>query len=365
MTGALALQKPLVAVAANPATATSDGRGLLGLVAPAQEGPSGGAIAGGPVAAADGLTHQAPADRFKALSQGNRAQLALVKQAQVDAKLGTPEAIAAFQRQTDAHLGWLAERQRMPEHAAYDEFFRSWLQAAADLWLAARPLPTLAARQERYASLDATFQASHAEADCALLVAAAKDLATSGPAFAPGAASADVRAALLPAIGHLKRSRDPVARELARRIEAGEIPFKVTTGGQFGVQYFAMVAVSGINVSNGAVGPDFFALSPPYQAAVLRHEYTHVNQKSHVGGFLMVMGSNLAQRFLAIAARLPFLDADRLETLGRRWNKAEQEAYTAEKAFLREQGWGERGLLIPDMGMLEGVDTWLEAAAGT
>ncbi len=334
---------------------------------PAVPAPSASSPASSPpaqqVPPADVVRHASPNDRFKALSQGNRAQVALVKQAQVDAKLGTPEAIAAFERQSAALLTWLADRQRLPEHAAYDEFFRSWLANAADLWIAARPLPTLAARHDRYAHLDAAFQASHTEVDRALLVAAAKELAASGPAFAPGAASQDVRAALAPAIGHLARSRDPVARALARRITAGEIPFKVTKGGQFGVQYFAMVAIAGINVSNGEVGPDFFALSPPYQAAVLRHEYTHVEQKSRVSGFLLVMGSNLAQRFLALASRLPFVDADRLETLGRRWNKAEQEAYIAEKEFLRELGWGERGLLLPDHGMLEGVDTWLEAGA--
>lgn len=314
-------------------------------------------------APADVVRQEAPAERFRALSQGNRAQVALVKQAQADAKLGTPEAIAAFERQTDTLLAWLAERQRQPEHAAYDEFFRSWLGNAAELWLAARPLPTLAARQERYAGLDAAFQASRSELDRALLIAAAKELAESGPRFAPGSASSEVRAALAPAIGHLKRSPDPLAKELARRIEAGEIPFKVTKGGHLGVQYFAMVAVSGITVSNGEVGPDFFALSPPFQAAVLRHEFTHVKQKSRVGGFLMVMGSNLAQRFLALASRLPYVDAERLETLGMRWNKAEQAAYRAEKDFLNELGWGERGLLIPDMGMLVGVDTWLEAGA--
>lgn len=339
-----------------PATPTA--AGASGVVAPAPAAAPAPVPAGG-----DDLAHLAPNERFKALSKGNRAQLDLVKQAQADAKLGTPEALAAFARQTDAHVAWLAERAARPEHAALAEYFRHWLGGAADLWLAARPLPTLAARQARYAELDARARVTGGEADRALLLAAAKELAATSPKLAPGTPSAQVRAALAPAIGHLARSNDPVAQELAKRIEAGEIPFKVTTGGKFGVQYFAMVAVRGINVSNGDVGPDFFALSPPYQAAVLRHEYTHVKQKTGIGGWLAAMGGNLAQRGLALAGRIPGVDADRMDTLGRRWNGSEQEAYRAEKAFLVELGWGDRGMNAADAGMLEGVNYWLEAAA--
>jgi hypothetical protein len=294
----------------------------------------------------------APSTSFRELSLAHQAKLALVKQAQEDP--------TAFQQATSDLMTWLAEQERLPANASYGEFFRSWYADAADRYLAARPLASLAARRERYAQLDQAFQASRTEANRALVAAAAKQLPN--PHFAPGTPSADVRAALAPALGHLARSTDPVARELAGRIASGEIPFKITTGGHLGIQYFAMMAVSGITLSNGQVGPDFFALSPVYQAAVLRHEYTHVQQKSHVTGYAKLLGSNLAQRFLTLAGRIPGLDGDAMETRGRRYNLTEQEAYRNEKAFLRDLGWGERGMLLEDSGMLEGIDTWLEAA---
>ncbi|MDB5099073.1 MAG: hypothetical protein JWM80_3494 [Cyanobacteria bacterium RYN_339] len=294
----------------------------------------------------------APSTTFRELSIAHQAQVALVKQAHEDP--------TAFQQATSGLMAWLAEQERHPENAAYGEFFRSWYASAADQFLAARPLTTPAARRERYAQLDQAFQASRTEANRALAGASAKELPN--PNFAPGAASADVRAALAPALGHLARSTDPVARELAARIASGAIPFKVTTGGHLGVQYFAMMAVSGITLSNGKVGPDFFALSPPYQAAVLRHEYTHVQQKTHVSGYAKLMASNLTQRFLTILGRVPGLDGEAFETRGRRYNFTEQEAYRNEKAFLQAQGWGDRGMLLSDAGMLEGIDTWLEAA---
>ena len=312
-------------------------------------------------AAPDAILALAPADRLKALIQAHRTKLELVKQARTDAKLGTPEAIAAFATQADALVAWLGARARMPEHAPHLEFLQHWLKGASDLALAAAPLASTEARQARYAALDATFQASRDEASRAMVAASARELAAEAPTFPPGAPSEAVRRALAPAIGHLARSADPDARGRARRLGAGEIPFKVTKGGHLGVQYYAMVAVSGITVSNGAVGPSFFELSPPFQAAVLRHEFTHVLQKTGVRGYLAAMGGNLAQRGLALLARLPFLDGDRLEVLGRRHNRSEQAAYRAEKAFLEGLGWGDRGLLIPDVGMLVGVDTWLEA----
>lgn len=319
---------------------------LLNAVPPvAQRAPA-------PVAApAPAKEAAAPSTTFRELSLAHQAQLALVKQAQEDP--------TAYQQASANLMAWLNEQERLPANAAYGEFFRSWYADAADRYLAARPLASVAARRERYAQLDQGFQGARTEAHRALVAAAAKQLPN--PHFAPGTPSADVRAALAPALGHLARSKDPVAQELARRIASGEIPFKVTTGGHLGIQYFAVMVVSGISLSNGQVGPDFFALSPAYQAAVLRHEYQHVLQKSHPTGFAKVLGSNLSQRFFGLLARIPGLDDDAMETRGRRYNATEQEAYRAEKAFLKDQGWGDRGMLLEDAGMLEGIDTWLEA----
>jgi hypothetical protein len=301
-----------------------------------------------PAAAPPVAPKAAPNTAFRELSLAHSAQVALVKQAQEDP--------AAYQQATSNLMAWLAQH----ETPAYAEYFRSWYLSAADQYLAARPLTSPAAHRERYAQLDQAFQAIRTEANRALASAAAKALPKTH--FAPGTPSSDVRTALAPALGHLARSSDPVARELASRVAKGELAFKVTTGGHLGVQYFAMMAVSGVSLSNGDVGPDFFALSPAYQAAVLRHEYTHVLQKSHVPGFAKALGSNLAQRFCALVARIPGVDDEAWENRGRRYNASEQEAYRAEMAFLTEQGWGDRYMLIPDAGMLEGIEVWLEAA---
>lgn len=309
-------------------------------------------------------TPRVGANPFQALSQEKRAHLELIAHARADAVAGHPEGAAAFAAQTEAFMGWLDATAAQPANAPYREFFTQWRLDGAALWLAARPVADRAAAQARYAALAADLDATQNPRARAMVVAAAKDLIATAPKLAVGSPSETVRAALGPAIGHLARSKDPVAQDLARRIDRGEIPLKVTAGGKYGIQYFAMVQIKGISVSNGEVGPDFFALSPPFQAAVLRHEFEHVGQKSTVLGFLKTMGSNLAQRFCALASLIPGVDDDAMEVRGRRWNRTEQAAYRVEKAFLAAQGWGQDGMTSADVGMLVGVDTWLEADAG-
>lgn len=228
-----------------------------------------------------------------------------------------------------------------------------YLRQAATHELAAQPLASREAQEARLVARLASYRTSGTARDFAQLQAAQDALGTPERVLPTTATSPAIRQELAPALRCLQASRSPLAAELARRIQAGEIELHMTPGKAMGVTYIAKVSTRRIDLANGEVGPNFFGFSPPFQAAVLLHEYVHVQQKRQVGSFLKGMGDNLSQRALSLARR---------EEAGMAANASEQEAYRTQLAFLAEWRLDRRGLTSSDAGMLAGIEDWLAAS---
>lgn len=296
---------------------------------------------------------------FKELSAAKRERLAAIEKIKASTD---PAAKSALQQETAAYMDWL---QTLEGHPAFpmgkNEVLKFWMDGAAQLYLEARPLPVKEARIARFQKLFGEFHAQPSLRTKAMLKAAASDVLPKAP-LPLSSTSAEIEAQLAPAITALAVSKSPLAQELAKKICSGEISLKMVTGKAMGTQFYAVVNSSKINLSNGQEGPNFFELSPPFQAAILLHEYTHVKQKASASGMLAGIGGNLVQRSLGIASRLAGSNAERVDAKGRGMNGNEQEAYRNEKAFLTEMGMGKEGLNVADVGLLVGVDDWLAAA---
>lgn len=302
-----------------------------------------------------------PLPTLKERIQENRQRYALVVQAQKMAS-ADPAAGAAWQQAAASYLEWLKSLEGKPTApATSDDMLEFWMGMAAEQVVAARALGTPSARLAAYEQYFAEFHAKPNKASRALLAAATKGVLPKSP-LPLTAASREIQAQLAPAVSVLSASNSPVAQELARKIRQGEISLQMVDGQMMGTLFYAVVNRSRIKLSNGDKGPNFFQLSPAFQAATLLHEYTHVKQKQHIGGFLSGMGGNLAQRSLSLTGMLPGVDGERLATTGMGLNGSEQEAYRAQKAFLVEMGMGQKGVTSEDAGSLEGINYWLEAA---
>lgn len=303
----------------------------------------------------------APQATFKELSAAKRERLAVVEKAKAAAATD-PAAKSAWQESTASYMDWL---QTLEGHPAFplgkNEVLKFWMEGAAQLYLEARPLSVKEARTARFQKLFGEFHAQPSLRTRAMLKAATPDVLPKAP-LPLSSTSAEIETQLAPAITALAVSKSPLAQELARKICSGEISLNMVKGKAMGTQFYAVVNSSKINLSNGQEGPDFFELSPPFQAAILLHEYTHVKQKASAGSFLAGLGGNLVQRSLGLAAMAAGSKRDSLDAKGRGLNGNEQEAYRNEKAFLNEMGMGKEGLTISDAGLLVGVDDWLAAA---
>lgn len=302
----------------------------------------------------------APQPALKDRILENRQRLARVLEAEQQAG-SDPAARAVWRQEAEHYFDWLTSLERVPSTpATSDDILEAWMGKAADQVIRSRGLTTPAARLSTYQQLLADVQAKPTRASKAMLAAATTGVLPSAP-VPLGATSQQIQGHLAPAVLVLAASKSPLAQELAQKIRHGEIELDVSSGQSMGVQYYAVVKTSKITLSNGEKGPDFFRLSPPYQASTLLHEYAHVKQKQQVGGFLNGLKGNLLQRALSLPAVLG-ADGERMESNGKALNENEQAAYRIQKAFLVEMGVGAKGVTPEDAGALVGIDSWLEAA---
>lgn len=276
-----------------------------------------------------------------------------VEQAGLKASVSlAPVALRTWQEKSSQYLDWLVSLNSSAVPAILTE---AWLKAGAKSYLEARPLRTPQERTERFLQLFEENRHASSARTQALVVASLHDLPSFRSTVPLAASSAEIRSLLSPALKILTQSDSPMARELADKIESGQMGLHMTEGKYLGTKYWAMVTSSKINLSNGQVGPNFFELSPGFQASLLLHEYVHVKQNERPGGILLGIKDNLVQKGLTLLG---------YERAGQARNTSEQEAYRAQRAFLQEMmlGQEEQGFTLADKCLLAGINGWLASS---